>query len=57
MKLTQTQKTLRLVLIAASALVGFAGAEAAEEAPLRGLAQVDLTRLTLPPLELPLADR
>lgn len=57
MKLSQTQKALRLVLIAAAAVIGFAGAEAAEEAPLKGMAQLDLTKLTLPPLELPQVNR
>lgn len=53
MKLSPTQKTLRLVLIAASAIVGFAGAEAAEEAPLKGVAQLDISKITLPTLDLP----
>lgn len=53
-KLSQTQKNLRLLLVGAAAVIGFAGAEAAEEAPLKGLAQLDLTRLTLPAIELPI---
>jgi len=39
--------------VGAAAVIGFAGAEAAEEAPLKGLAQLDLTRLTLPAIDLP----
>lgn len=50
---SQTQKSLRLALIAASAVIGFAGAEAAEEAPLKGLAQLDISKISLPTLELP----
>jgi len=53
MQLSQTQKTLRMVLVAAAAVIGFAGAEAAKEAPLKGFAQLDLTRLSLPTLEFP----
>ena len=52
-KLSQTQKSLRLALIAAAAVIGFAGAEAAEEAPLKGLAALDLAKLSLPSVELP----
>lgn len=53
MQPSQTQKTLRMALVAAAAVIGFAGAEAAEEAPLKGLAQLDLTKLSLPALEFP----
>lgn len=50
MKLSSTQKRLRVVLILAAACAGFAAAEAAEQAPLRGVAGLNLSQLSLPDL-------
>ena len=52
-KLSKTQKTLRLALIAAAAVGGFAAAEAGEAPPLKGLGKLDISGFSVPQLELP----